>query len=811
MKHARLFPIALFLLGSTLSASSQQVVGNIHSLVEQLKNQQTSANLREEEQVPLSLQVDDKTVLNILTTALFIGDTSEVFSGKITTEPSASFRFSARDNQLNGFISIPRTRSAFWIHSNTKGDVIASPTDINRIVCVEYAEGEPEVAAALQAVPPSTSTVYTLQSFPSATATAYLDFDGETVTGTQWASGATINAVPGNFTETDIRNIFNLVSEDYRGFNINITTDINIYNKAPKNRRMRCIFTPTNTASPGAGGVAYIGSFTWGNETPCWVFNSGAKNAGEAGSHEIGHTLNLKHDGRTTPKEDYFTGQGSWAPIMGAGYSKSVVQWSKGEYANANNTEDDINIISTRNGFGFRTDDYGNTIATATSLTVGTAGAVTAANNAGVIMNRTDVDVFKFTTGGGNISLTISPAASYADLDIFAAILNSKGDTLSKYNPATLACTVATNLSSGTYYLSIDGTGAGLPASTGYSDYASIGSYSISGSIPQGSNNNILPNLAITSPLNNAIIEGPSSIIITATATDPDGTIKLVEFFNGTTKLGEDATAPYTFSWPDVALGTYTLTAKATDNLDGTSISGAISITVIKATCKAVDSLVKYKAIIGTTGSYNNSGMTKERAFDKDVATYFNAPTSNGSFVGLELQNAYKITGIRYYPRNTYMSRMTGGKFQGSNSADFSNGVVDLATVSTTPATGWNCLTVSNTNSFKYVRYIGPNSSYCNVSEIEFYGIPTIPTDLEEVNKSIAILVYPNPSQDYLTIETPSIPMQVELIDAKGNSVAHYQLVSHNQKLDISSFPKGIYLLKLQNEGLSRTFKVALK
>jgi len=823
MKHTRLLPHAIFLLFISLSARSQQIVGNVTSLVQQLKKQSTTANLRIEDIQPLQLQVDAKTTLPLLTTTSLSLDTSEVFLGKITTDASSAFRLSRRGTGLRGFIVLPKSKSAFVLSSNEKGEVISSPVDIHQVMCIEYnepdeASSEPEVAQALEAVPPATSTVYTLQSFPSATAVAYLDFDGETVTGTLWASGATINAVPGNFTETDVRNVFNLVSEDYRGFNINITTDVNVYNKAPKNRRIRCIITPTNTAAPGSGGVAYIGSFTWGDGTPCWAFNSGAKNAGEAASHEIGHTLNLKHDGRTTPKEDYFTGQGSWAPIMGAGYSKSVVQWSKGEYANANNKEDDINIISTRNGFGFRTDDYGNTLATATSLTVGTDGTVAAASNSGVIMNRTDVDIFKFTTGGGTVALTISPATSYADLDIFAAILNSNGDTLGKYNPTTLACTTSINIAAGTYYLSVDGIGAGLATATGYTDYASMGSYSISGTIPQSATVNILPNVAITNPLNNASIDGPSTVLLTATATDPDGTIKLVEFFNGTTKLGEDATSPFTFSWPNVALGSYTLSAKATDNLNGTSTSTAITITVKKADCNVSDSLVRYKAVIGTLGSYNNSGRIKETVFDKDPSTYFDAPIGAGSFVGLELQGVYRITGIRFYPRASYMSRMQGGKFQGSTSADFSTGVVDLATVSATPAAGWNCVTVSNTGTFKYIRYLGSTGSYCNVAELEFYGIAV-------ANKAPSVSIT-SPANNAILTTPVATTINATATDPDG-SISKVEFFSDTAKLgqdfaapfsvDWSNVPNGTYSItakvydNLGEYTISQVVKVIVK
>jgi len=67
-----------------------------------------------------------------------------------------------------------------------------------------------------------------------------------------------------------------------------------------------------------------------------------------------------------------------------------------------------------------------------------------------------------------------------------------------------------------------------------------------------------------------------------ATAADADGTVTRVEFFNGTTKLGEDTTAPYTIQWNVGAAGTYTLTARATDNTGATATSTSVTVTVAK-------------------------------------------------------------------------------------------------------------------------------------------------------------------------------------------------------------------------------------
>src|SRR5436309_3370656 len=72
----------------------------------------------------------------------------------------------------------------------------------------------------------------------------------------------------------------------------------------------------------------------------------------------------------------------------------------------------------------------------------------------------------------------------------------------------------------------------------------------------------------------------PRSHRLAATASDVDGTVAKVEFFNGSSKLGEDTTAPYSFSWTGVPAGSYTLTGRATDDLGATTTSAASTITV---------------------------------------------------------------------------------------------------------------------------------------------------------------------------------------------------------------------------------------
>jgi hypothetical protein len=104
------------------------------------------------------------------------------------------------------------------------------------------------------------------------------------------------------------------------------------------------------------------------------------------------------------------------------------------------------------------------------------------------------------------------------------------------------------------------------------------------------------PTVALTQPANGATFTAPANIGLAATASDADGTVTNVEFFNGGTKLGEDTTAPYTYAWNSVGAGTYTLTARATDDSGQTVSSAPATITVTASTNAPPSAAITYPA-----------------------------------------------------------------------------------------------------------------------------------------------------------------------------------------------------------------------
>ncbi len=427
---------------------------------------------------------DTKSIKGIIN--VIKGDT-ENYSviGSIDNNGTATFSISKNAGVIEGHIVIIDQKKAYRYFSDDTNQVMIKEVDINKVLCIDFEAVTNKIEENTEK---ASLKVPDLESLPGAIATVYLDFDGEVVSGTSWAGGATINAEASGFSNNKITEIWRIMAEDFRPFNINITTNRSLFDAAPQNRRMMCIFTPTTTAAPNSGGVAYLYSFSANNDDPCWVYNSGTRSAGETGSHEVGHTLGLSHDG--APGTTYYSGHGEWSPIMGWSASKPIGHWSKGEYDNANQTQDDLSIISgNSNGFGYKEDDYGDTLAQANELVVNSNGVVNAEQNIGLIATRQDKDVFSFITSGGEVNFNFEPDPYYPNLNIQARILNGTGDEVAISNPfQDLSASITTTLTEGTYFIEIDGVGEGN-LSNGYSDYSSIGFYSIAGSYALGNNN----------------------------------------------------------------------------------------------------------------------------------------------------------------------------------------------------------------------------------------------------------------------------------------------------------------------------------
>lgn len=138
-------------------------------------------------------------------------------------------------------------------------------------------------------------------------------------------------------------------------------------------------------------------------------------------------------------------------------------------------------------------------------------------------------------------------------------------------------------------------------------------------SVPSAANTR--PTVSITAPANNSTYTQGVNVTITANASD-NGAVTRVEFFNGSTKIGEDVTSPYSYAWNNIPAGTHTLTARATDNQGATTTSSIVTITVTPSANPVVAITSPVDGATATVGS--------------DVTINANASKTNGTIVKVE-------------------------------------------------------------------------------------------------------------------------------------------------------------------------------
>lgn len=281
---------------------------------------------------------------------------------------------------------------------------------------------------------------------------------------------------------------------------------------------------------------------------------------------------------------------------------------------------------------------------------------------------------------------------------------------------------------------------------------------------------NALPSVSITSPNDGDVFVSGDSLEITANASDFDGTITKVEFYEGTTKLGEDTTQPYSYTWNNIAVGAYSLTAKATDNDGGETISSAIDISVnqryhctfnssqalqgqfsvgYNLTFETIGTSVKITAeLLDTDKSGAPAYLWKETPFGEtpmdDQGNNIFTKTLGGFTTGQEISYAVKFS--------------------------FPGGV----------------------GVTKYFQYEVGSSCTLSFGEASFADVT----------------LYPNPTTGNVFISS-SQQVSVEVFDMMGKGI----LVTDSKQIDLSPFENGVYFVKIsrQSTGLFNMFKVIKK
>lgn len=330
------------------------------------------------------------------------------------------------------------------------------------------------------------SSIPALHSRPSASVKFFLDFDGhfESI----WGSYSNVttpvfdrDADPTTFSDSElstIQEVWQRVAEDFAPFNVDVTTeDPGDFSNGVG---LRASIGGNGSWYGSAGGVAYINSFTNYIANTVYVFSANlgsgyAKYVAEATSHEYGHALGLLHqslyDSNGVLVATYSQGDANLAPVMGVGYYSARSTWANGTTNSSTTYQDNLAVISNSlNGFGYRADDHGNTVGTATAM----YASGNTRSGSGVIERMTDADYFSFSSGAGAVSFTVNVASVGANLDARVELRDSTGTLVASADPSgTLGATINASVLQGDYRLVVLSHGT----------YGDLGQYTITGTV----------------------------------------------------------------------------------------------------------------------------------------------------------------------------------------------------------------------------------------------------------------------------------------------------------------------------------------
>ena len=271
---------------------------------------------------------------------------------------------------------------------------------------------------------------------------------------------------------------------------------------------------------------------------------------------------------------------------------------------------------------------------------------------------------------------------------------------------------------------------------------------------------NSSPSIAITSPTENQSFAQGSEIIIAASASDIDGTISKVEFYDGTTKLGEDSTSPYNYTWANASVGDHQIKAIVTDNDAGEGASQIVNITVVEVQVCS-----------------ETSNEAQEGAFSTGFTAVFETVGTNVN-ITFELLDTNRSGVIAYlWKQNpfgeTQMDNVGGLRFK---------------------------KTLGGLNSGETITY-GCKFAFAGglaVTKYISYEVGSSCGSLSIVDESLdtQIVMYPNPVNNKLFIKSKSEDLiKVEIYSVFGNLVK--STTKNLNEINVEDLSSGLYLIKI--------------
>ncbi len=344
---------------------------------------------------------------------------------------------------------------------------------------------------------------------------------------------------------------------------------------------------------------------------------------------------------------------------------------------------------------------------------------------------------------------------------------------------------------------------------------------------------NNLPTVSITSPATNAVFTSPSNINFSSNAADNGGSIAKVEYYNGATKIGEATVNPYNFSWNNVAVGTYTITARATDNLGGVSVSAPLTVKVNQGTNQAPS--------VSLTAPANNANFNAPATINITA----NASDVDGSITKVEFYNGNtKLGEDASAPYALTWSNVAAGTytisvkaFDNNNASTTSASVtVKVNTVVTDPCTGLpNYSENAGYAAGSKVKNAGkqyeckewPYSGWCNGASWA-YGPGTgaywtdawyergscnarAALDLNDQTATVTsdVAIAPNPATDQITLSSDQFDMSAAVLtirDLTGRALIEHE---GSSSMDVSTLKSGMYTLTIvtkDNQKITKQF-----